>query len=133
MKVAKGYYADGEDAYEMIKFFKPSPEESHMKAVVEPIVTSYPGAAYPLINYDHVKKAPPAPAPAPATSSTTEGKEEPQHQAKAKAEGPAEAKTEHKHEAATDVHAETPAPNAAQEDKEGKEAKKKKKKHKKKK
>ena len=140
MKVAKGYYADGEDAYEMIKFFKPAPEESHMKTVVVPIVTSYPGAAYPTVTYEGVKKAHTVPTSSAADSHVqpkVEGQSE--HKTEAKVEGKVEAKTEAPTEAKEKERekekgkAEGPEAKAEHEDKEGKEAKKKKKKHKKKK
>jgi hypothetical protein len=52
IKVEKGYYADTEDAYEMMKFFKPAVEEKMMKKVVQPIESKYPGATYPEVVYD---------------------------------------------------------------------------------
>ncbi len=51
-KVEKGYYADTEDAYEMMKFFKPAIEEKMMRKVVQPIESTYPGATYPKVEYD---------------------------------------------------------------------------------
>lgn len=55
-KVEKGYYADGEDAYEMDKFFKPHVEKNIMKKVVQPLVSLYPGAMFPLVEYEELKK-----------------------------------------------------------------------------
>ena len=90
MKVAKGYYADGEDAYEMMKFFKSAPEDNHMRTVTEPIVTSYPGAAYPAITYETVKQR--QPSAAPAAQAKVEAKEA--TKTEAEVEGKAEAKSE---------------------------------------
>lgn len=51
MKVEKGYYADGEDSYEMTKFIKPEVESTLMRKVVQPLISEYPGAIYPLVEY----------------------------------------------------------------------------------
>ena len=56
-KVEKKYYADGEDAYEMMKFFKEPIENKIMKKITEPITSTYPGATYPLIAYPSTKGA----------------------------------------------------------------------------
>ena len=55
MGVEKGYYADGEDAYKMDKFFKPSVEKKMMAKITQPIISQYPGAVYPLIEYEELK------------------------------------------------------------------------------
>lgn len=55
MKCEKKYYADSEDAYEMMKFFKPEVEEKMMKKVTEPIISTFPGATYPITEYPHIQ------------------------------------------------------------------------------
>ncbi|MDR3737341.1 MAG: hypothetical protein P4L10_17665 [Acidobacteriaceae bacterium] len=70
VKVERKYYADTEDAYEMMKFFKPTAEAKLMKRVSMPITSTFPGATYPLIEYEIKKEklieAPVAAAAAPA-------------------------------------------------------------------
>ena len=56
MKVEKGYYADGEDAYDMTKFFKSDVEKELMRALEQPIETIYPGAICPIIEYPEYAK-----------------------------------------------------------------------------
>ena len=56
MKVEAGYYGDGEDAYDMTKFFKPEVERDFMKNIVQPTITNYPGAIIPIIEYEDLKK-----------------------------------------------------------------------------
>lgn len=51
MKVEKRYYGDGEDSYEMTKFFRPEVESVLMKKVPQPLISEYPGAVYPLVEY----------------------------------------------------------------------------------
>ena len=51
-KVDEGYYADGEDAYEMKKFFNTKVEEAETKPLLEKVLTSkYKGASFPRITY----------------------------------------------------------------------------------
>ena len=51
MKVEKRYYGDGEDSYEMTKFLKPEAESILMKRVVQPLISDFPGAIYPYVEY----------------------------------------------------------------------------------
>jgi len=48
--VERKYYADSEDAYEMMKFFKPEAEAKLMKKVVYPLTSTFPGATYSHID-----------------------------------------------------------------------------------
>ena len=110
-KVEKKYYADTEDAYEMMKFFKAPVEEKLMKKVLQPITSTFPGAIYPLIEYPlHKKKtedekAPSQPAekkpePEPVPTATTEepkAEKKPEEKTEVKKEAKTEGKKKKKH------------------------------------
>ena len=109
-KVEKKYYADTEDAYEMMKFFKLPVEEKLMKKVLQPITSTFPGATYPLIEYPiHKKKVEDENAPSkpeekkaePVPTTATEelkAEKKPEEKTEAKTETKTEAKKEAKTE-----------------------------------